>query len=172
MDMTNIIAWIVFGLLCGWVIFDMYDMRRETMATKAALSELKKKEVSKIASLNPVELDTYLETIFSMLTQMNISTYISNNDPNMYAELYARALVDFTNYLGDNWGAIEFYYGSGYPNRWFDNRFKILLIDGTIDKWINNPLYAKGSSSAFGKGIDPAALNALMQMMNEASKKK
>lgn len=135
--------------------------REKANKTYEQLVATKKAALSKIAGMNPVELDTYLETMMSMIVQMNIATYGSRN-PDLQVELYARSLTDFTNWLGDNWAAIEYYYGHNYPFIWFDRRFKLAVMDGTMSKWINNPLYARNQTSY----KDDDVLKAILNNMN------
>lgn len=124
--------------------------------TNKLLREEKEKNVklnitcqNQIASLKPVELDTYLETIMNMLLQIEISLYGTRNDPNIKHEIFARTLVSFTMYLGDTWKAIEARYGENYPARWYDARYKLLDLNGVIDEMIINPPYSKAARNKF-----------------------
>lgn len=126
---------------------DFRDKEKLMREMETHIAELSRKKASSIASLKPVELDTYLESIMVMVIQILISAYGSEKNPDLVEYVYSRSMVEFLNYLGDNVSSIEYYYGDGYVVRWFDNRFKLILIDGTLAKWIHNPLYTNNNHS-------------------------
>lgn len=107
-----------------------------------------------IASLDPENLDKYLETVLTMYLQIEIALYGTEKDPDIKSELYGRAVVSYVKYLGtDTVNAIELRYGDGYVTRWFDARFKMLELSGEIDRWIANPPYSKAVRDSFEQAM-------------------
>ncbi len=107
-----------------------------------------------IASLDPENLDKYLETVLTMYLQIEIALYGTEKDPDIKSELYGRAVVSYVKYLGtDTVNAIELRYGDGYVTRWFDARFKMLELSGEIDRWIVNPPYSKAVRDSFEQAM-------------------
>ena len=113
---------------------------------------LQKKLNNKIADLDPVALDTYLESI--MLTM---------SDPNASEDLYARGLVAFTNYLGNTANILCERYGQSFLKNWYDMRFKMMNMTGEITRIIQNPPYSQAYQEEVHRQNE---LNILMQLQN------
>ena len=135
-------------LLIGLVVYS-YKLNKTLKQEKEKNKKLSSTCQNQIASLKPVELDTYLESIMTMLLQIDISLHGTTNDPNIKQIIYSRTLVSFTNYLGETWKAIEDRYGENYPFRWYDSRYKVLELNGVIDEMLINPPYSREARSKF-----------------------
>lgn len=135
-----------FMLLFIASLLVMVHVTKKNKLAAAKLTEenkdLKQKLANPIAEMKTVELDTYLESIMMMLLQIDVSLYGSERNPDIKPENYSRVLVEFNKYLGDTWVAIEEKYGSGYLTRWYDKRYKMMELNGVIDKLIKNPPYS------------------------------
>lgn len=135
-------------LLIGLVVYS-YKLNKTLKQEKETNKKLASTCQNQIASLKPVELDTYLESIMTMLLQIDISLHGTTNDPNIKQIIYSRTLVSFTKYLGETWKAIEDRYGENYPFRWYDSRYKVLELNGVIDEMLINPPYSREARSKF-----------------------
>lgn len=135
-------------LLIGLAVYS-YKLNKTLKQEKETSKKLASTCQNQIASLKPVELDTYLESIMTMLLQIDISLHGTTNDPNIKQIIYSRTLVSFTKYLGETWKAIEDRYGENYPFRWYDSRYKVLELNGVIDEMLINPPYSREARSKF-----------------------
>jgi hypothetical protein len=124
---------------------------------------LQKKLNNKIADLDPVALDTYLESIMLIQLRIEAATNSTMSDPNASEDLYARGLVAFTNYLGNTANILCERYGQSFLKNWYDMRFKMMNMTGEITRIIQNPPYSQAYQEEVHRQNE---LNILMQLQN------
>lgn len=124
---------------------------------------LQKKLNNKIADLDPVALDTYLESVMLVQLRIEAATNSTMSDPNASEDLYARGLVAFTNYLGDTANILCERYGQSFLKNWYDMRFKMMNMTGDITRIIQNPPYSQAYQEEVHRQNE---LNILMQLQN------
>ena len=96
-----------------------------------------KHQTNAYASMGPVELNAELARIFTLVTDVEIKSYISTRDSNAEDELYLRAQTSFLDYLAGSIDAIDARYGKDFLIKWFDLHFKTLSSEGVIRRMID-----------------------------------
>lgn len=124
----------IAAVLCIKLFWHMIQLN---IQLKKHVEEVKKKtaeKYNKIASLPPVELDSYLGVIYGIVLEIAAVTDISDRDPEAAMNLYTSSLSRMLEYLGmHNIEAIEYYYGPKWVDRWCELRFKYLSNTGVIN---------------------------------------
>lgn len=94
----------------------MYHDTKRAMLIEA--EQRVKLQYNKIATMTPNQLTVYLGGIFSRYLELN-GELNSEHDNTILERLFTQTQADLLEYLGqDTVNAIEYYYGSGYIEKW------------------------------------------------------
>ena len=132
----------IVGIIITAIVFIKYFYRnREVVEMKAEYenklkeidvyqNEMKKRtdmQYKKLISLTPSQLDEYLGMIFGYFLELESVTKISEQDPDGATKLYAGVLKRMFDYIGtDTVEALDYYYGTGFLERWCEVRYSLL----------------------------------------------
>lgn len=92
----------------------------------------------KLIQLTPKELDEYFGLIFGYFLELNSEARVSEKDPDATTKLYANTLSSMLEYIGEETiSALDYYYGTGYVEKWCQLRYMLLENRRIMSKIIN-----------------------------------
>lgn len=137
------IALLVVGGFFAYMAYKFYrkgrryaDMQEE-MVKKAEVRL--RKQYNRIATMEPKDFYTFLTDAFGKMLEIEAQTRVSNKDFEAPEKLYAVATTALMAYLGnDTVAAIEYYYGTGFIERWTRYSYRLLESRGVISRFITS----------------------------------